>query len=108
MSKTMRDKLAEGEKVPVTNEELEELEQIMPHITLHYKLTQMEKSGEVSTIKGSFIDSRRWVYQGRSINMIYGYSGLPKWDNSPQSGFNYPHDLAVDEETNTLVAFARS
>lgn len=108
MNKSIAERLAAGEKIPVSDEELKLLDEVIPHLTLQYRLQELKREGKVSTVPGSFPDSTRWTYEDRPLYIVHAFKGQPSWDNGPENGFDKPHDLAVDLETNTIIAFARS
>jgi len=110
MRKTIRERLAEGEqRISIDQEDIEVLSDVVPHITLQYRLQQLEKAGVVTTRQSpAFADSRRWTYEGRDIHFVHSFTGEPEWTNGPDGGFKFPHDVAVDLESNVIIAFART
>ena len=108
MRKTLGERLAEGETIPVSKTELEELNMFTPSVTLEFKMNELHKLGVVGIGPGSYADSTRWTYEGRNVHFVRNFTGVSEWKNVPEGGLSEQHDLAVDLETKTVLASAKS
>ena len=111
MSKTVKERLELGEKVFLSKEDLAEAMEGVPTASLHIKLRELRDYGVLEMLPGgNLLGGKAWCYQGRKLKVISRFKGVPKWDKGMSEDFSFqePHDLAVDVETNMIVASAKS
>jgi hypothetical protein len=111
MSRSIKERLEAGEKVTLSKEDLAESLEAVKTVSLHIKLRQLHKSGVIEqTPGGNLVGGKAWTYQGRRLKVVSRFRGKPKWNHGLDEEFSFsePHDLAVDTETNMIVASARS
>ena len=113
----IRDRLALGETVYLDKEYIKKALEMVPHVTLSVKLDYLKKVGVLEesptklVVDGRLISGAKALsYQGRKIKVVSGYRGRSKWKINGQSYFHFesPHDLAIDSQTKTVLAYALS
>jgi len=80
-------------------------------LSLHVKLKDCVRAGileEVPVYHSGFGKGKYLTYKGNRIKLKRKVKGTPKWANGVPPGlfFREAHDVAYDQETNTLIAWA--
>ena len=114
MSKSIKERLAAGERIFVSKEDMAKKLSFVPYVTLQTKLRELEEAEVVARVdsprKGRPHGGKRWAYKGRTLKFVSNYVGESRWKTT--SGevliFDEPHDLAIDPKTKMIVAYAHA
>jgi hypothetical protein len=107
----IEDKLAVGERVVITPEHMQLVDEAIPHVTLHTKLQQLKALGVIQTSPSKYLDGGSvYLYEGKKIRIVANYAGKSKWSVDGEVDFDFegPHDLAIDTKSKRVIAYARS
>ena len=84
---------------------------MVPFVSLDFKLRELFKAGFISQTpiyREGWGRGHYWSIENRKIRIISGFVGSPQWNfqNNQKIQFQMPHDLAIDEKNNSILAFA--
>jgi hypothetical protein len=108
MTKTISEKIKEEGKAIITKEDMENVQNNVPFVSLFTKLEQLRHRGILESRINPDTGGGRYYYKGHLVNTVNGVVGRGEYEGAPLEGFETPHDIAVCHATQQVLAWAPS
>lgn len=84
---------------------------LVPHVSLDFKLRELHQKGVITQTpiyREGWGRGHCWSIDNRRLKIVSGFVGTPSWRSNTGVPiyFTQPHDIAIDEKNDTIIAWA--